>query len=182
MLRTLAFVTLIVLQAFGTTIAQEVPVMRDGQRDFDFNIGTWKTHVLRLLHPLTGSKSWTQYDGISVVREVWKGRANLLELEVDGISGHIEGLGLRLYNPESHRWSLNWSNSQDGKMTKPMIGQFKEGRGEFFNQEDFNGRAILVQNCFFDIKPDFSRFEQAFSTDGGRTWETNWIMTFTRLG
>ncbi|MCI0611680.1 hypothetical protein L0244_01690 [bacterium] len=179
-------VTLIFLKAFAAedsvkskANAQSIP--RDGQHDFDFNIGTWKTRVSRLLHPLTGSTTWTEYDGISVVREVWKGRANLLELEVDGVEGRIQGLGLRLYNPESHQWSLNWANSQDGTMTTPMIGEFKDGRGEFFDQEKFNGRAILVRNRFIDIKPDFSRFEQAFSIDGGKTWETNWIMTFTRI-
>ena len=157
-----------------------VTLAENGQHDFDFNIGTWKTHVSRLLHPLSGSTTWTEYDGISVVRKIWNGRANLLELEVDGPAGHIEGLGLRLYNPESHQWSLNWSNSQDGIMTKPMIGEFKDGRGEFFDQEEFNGRAIFVRNRFIDITRDSSRFEQAFSNDGGKTWETNWIMTFTR--
>lgn len=157
-----------------------VTLAENGQHDFDFNIGTWKTHVSRLLHPLSGSTTWTEYDGTSVVRKIWNGRANLLELEVDGPAGHIEGLGLRLYNLESHQWSLNWSNSQDGIMTKPMIGEFKDGRGEFFDQEEFNGQAIFVRNRFIDITRDSSRFEQAFSNDGGKTWETNWIMTFTR--
>jgi len=155
--------------------------IRDGQHDFDFNIGTWKTHVSRLLHPLTGSTTWTEYDGISVVRKVWNGRANLLELEVDGVEGHIQGLGLRLYNPESHQWSLNWANGEDGTMTKPMIGEFKNGGGEFFDHEKFQGRGIFVRNRFFKITPNSSHFEQAFSNDGGKTWETNWIMTFTRL-
>lgn len=84
---------------------------RDGQHDFDFEIGTWKTHLSRLLHPLTGSTTWVEYEGTSVVRKVWNGRANLVELEVDGPAGHFEGLSLRLYNPQSHQWSLNFSNS-----------------------------------------------------------------------
>src|SRR5438874_11053350 len=83
----------------------------DGQHDFDFEIGTWKTHLRRLQHPLIGSKTWVEYEGTTVVRKVWNGRANLVELEVDGPAGHIEGLSLRLYNPESHQWSLNFSNS-----------------------------------------------------------------------
>jgi hypothetical protein len=154
---------------------------RDGQHDFDFNIGTWKTHVSRLLHPLTGSTSWVEYEGTSVVRRVWNGRASLFELEVDGPTGHIQGVGLRLYNPQSHQWSLNWANSTDGTMNQPMIGEFTNGRGEFFDQEPFNGRIILVRNGFSDITSNSSRFEQAFSDDGGKTWETNWIMIFTRL-
>lgn len=153
----------------------------DGQRDFDFNFGTWKTHVSRLLHPLTGSTAWSEYEGISVVRKVWNGRANLLELEADGPAGHIEGLGLRLFNPQSRQWSLNWASSNDGTMNQPMIGEFKNGRGEFFDQEPFNGRAIFVRNSFSDTTLDSFRFEQAFSDDGGKTWETNWIMTFTRV-
>lgn len=153
---------------------------RDGQHDFDFHFGTWKTHIKRLRKPLTGSTDWVEYDGISVVRKVWDGRASLFELEVDGPAGHIEGLGLRLYNPETRQWSLNWANSNDNVLQTPMIGGFKDGRGEFYDHEIFNGRAILARNSFSDITPNSSRFEQAFSDDGGKTWETNWIMTFTR--
>lgn len=155
--------------------------LRDGQHDFDFNIGIWKTHISRLKQPLTGSTTWVEYQGISIVRKVWNGRASLFELEADGPAGRIEGVGLRLYNPESRQWSLNWANSADGIMTRPMIGEFRNGRGEFYDQEIFNGRAILVRNGFSNITPNSSRFEQAFSDDGGKTWETNWIMTFTRI-
>src|SRR5258708_47448 len=155
---------------------------RDGQHDFDFNLGTWRTHVKRLLHPLTGSSTWAEYDGTSVVSKVWDGRANLLELEADGPAGRIEGLGLRLYNPESHQWSLNWASSVDGEFQPPpMIGQFVGGRGEFVDQEVFSGKSILSRNAFSGISPDFAHFEQAFSDDGGRSWETNWVMTFTRI-
>jgi hypothetical protein len=161
--------------------AQQSPAQqRDGQHDFDFNFGTWKTHISRRLHPLTGSTTWTEYDGMSVVSKVWNGRASIFELEADGPAGHIEGVGLRLYNPESRQWNLNWTNSSQGMLTQPMIGEFKDGRGEFFDQENFNGRSILARNGFSDITPTSARFEQAFSADGGKTWETNWIMTFTR--
>jgi hypothetical protein len=153
---------------------------RDGQHDFDFNIGIWKTRISRLKDPLTGSTTWLSYEGVSVVTKVWNGRANLLELEARGPAGHIEGLGLRLYNPSSRQWSLNWANSAVGTLDQPMIGEFKNGRGEFFNRESFSGRSISVRNVFSDITADSSRFEQAFSDDGGKTWETNWIMTFTR--
>lgn len=150
------------------------------QRDFDFNFGTWKTHVSRLQRPLTGATNWIEYEGTSFVRPVWNGRASLFELEVDGPAGHIEGVGLRLYNPESQQWSLNWANSRDSVMTTPMIGVFKNGRGEFIDREPFNGRTIFVRNGFMDITPNSSRFEQSFSDDGGKTWETNWVMTFKR--
>jgi hypothetical protein len=153
----------------------------DGQHDFDFEIGTWRTHISRRLHPLSGSTSWVELDGTSVIRKIWGGRANLVELEVDGPSGHLEGLSLRLYNPQSHQWSLNFSNSAGGTLSQPTIGEFKNGHGEFFDQEEFNGRAIYVRNVFSEITPASYRFEQAFSADGGKTWEVNWIATDRRL-
>jgi len=163
------------------TSSQQAPAQRDGQHDFDFEIGTWKTHISRLVRPLTGSTTWIEFEGTSVVRKIWNGRANLVELEVDGPTGHIEGLSLRLYNPQSHQWSLNFANSSSGTLSQPTIGEFKNGRGEFYDQESFNGRTILVRNVWSDITPDSCRFEQAFSDDGGKTWEVNWIATDTRV-
>ena len=160
--------------------SQGVSQKRDGQHDFDFSIGTWKTHISRLQKPLTGSTTWVEYDGLSVVREILNGHANLFELSADGPAGHLEGVGLRLYNPESHQWSLNWANGTTGVLGVPTIGEFKSGRGVFVDQESFNDRVILVRNSFMDITPNSARFEQTFSDDGGETWETNWVMTFTR--
>ncbi len=160
---------------------QRTPRERDGQHDFDFEIGTWKTHLRRLRNPLTGSTTWVEYEGTTVVRKVWNGRANLVELVVDGPAGHLEGLSLRLYNPQSHQWSLNFSNSASGTLSQPAIGEFKNGRGEFFNQETLNGRAILVRFVISDITPSSCRFEQSFSDDGGKTWEVNWIAIDTRV-
>ena len=153
----------------------------DGQHDFDFEIGTWKTHLKRLLNPLTGSTKWVEYEGTTVVRKVWNGRANLVELVADGPAGHFEGLSLRLYNPQSKQWSLNFSNINSGAMSPPTIGSFKNGRGEFYNQETLNGRAIFVRFVISEITPNSCRFEQAFSGDGGKTWEVNWIATDTRV-
>ena len=154
---------------------------RDGQRDFDFEIGTWKTSLKRLLNPLTGSTKWVEYEGTTVVRKVWNGRANLVELDVSGSAGSIKALSLRLYNPESHQWSLNFANAGGGVMAAPTIGEFKNGRGEFFDQETLNGRAILVRFVISDITKNSCHFEQAFSDDGGKTWEVNWIATDTRV-
>src|ERR1044072_6077511 len=156
-------------------------VARDGSHDFDFEIGTWKTHLRRLLNPLTGSNTWVEYEGTTVVRKVWNGRANLVELVADGPAGHFEGLSLRLYNPESRQWSLNFASSRGGVMTQPTNWRFKNGRGEFYNQETLNGRAIFVRFVISDITADTCRFEQAFSDDGGRTWEVNWIAIDTRV-
>ncbi len=154
---------------------------RDGQHDFDFEIGTWKTHLSRLLHPLTGSTSWVEYEGTTVVHKVWNGRANLVELEAAGPAGRLQALSLRLYDPQSRQWSLNFSNSNAGTLSPPSIGEFKDGRGEFFAQESLNGRAILVRFVISIITPDSCRFEQSFSDDGGKTWEVNWIAVDTRV-
>ena len=163
------------------TSPPQTPKERDGQHDFDFEIGTWKTHLKRLLRPLTGSTTWVEYEGTTVVRKVWNGRANLVELEVDGTAGHIEGLSLRLYNPEARQWSLNFSSSRGGTLSPPVIGEFKGGRGEFYGQESLNGRAILVRFVISDITPMSVHFEQSFSDDGGKTWEVNWIAVDTRV-
>ena len=104
-----------------------------------------------------------------------------MELKADGPAGHFEGLNLRLYNPESRQWSLNFANSSSGSLSLPTIGDFKNGRGEFFNQETLNGRAIFVRFVISDITPNSCRFEQAFSEDGGKTWEVNWIAIDTRV-
>jgi hypothetical protein len=164
----------------GTRV-QQPPAARDGQHDFDFEIGTWKTHLRRLLNPLTGSTTWVEYEGTTVVRKVWNGRANLVELVADGPAGHFEGLSLRLYNPQSRQWSLNFANAGGGVMATPTIGEFRNGRGEFFDQETYNGRAVLVRFVISDITANSCRFEQAFSDDGGKTWEVNWIATDTRV-
>jgi hypothetical protein len=155
---------------------------RDGQHDFDFEIGTWKLHLSRLLHPLTGSTTWVEFDGTSVARKVWDGRANLDEFEANGPTGPLEGLTLRLYDPQSHQWSLYWANSKAGTLGgPPNIGEFKNGRGEFLCQDTFNGRTILIRYVWSDITPNSAHFEQSFSEDGGKTWEVNWISTQTRV-
>jgi hypothetical protein len=162
-------------------VAGSGTAVRDGQHDFDFEIGTWKTHLSRLVHPLTGSTTWVTLDGITVVRKVWDGRANLAELEVETPKGHLQVLSLRLYDPQAHQWSLNTANANGGILSVPTIGEFKNGRGEFFDQEPINGRSILVRNVWSDISADSCRFEQSFSDDGGKTWEVNWIAVDTRV-
>jgi hypothetical protein len=163
------------------TGSRQASAKRDGQHDFDFNIGTWKTHLKRLTKPLSGSTTWVEYEGTTVVRKVWGGRANLAELEADGPAGHLQVLSLRLYDPQARQWSLNSASSRTGRLSTPTIGEFRDGRGEFFDQEDFNGRTILVRNVWSNITADSCRFEQSFSDDGGKTWEVNWIAVDTRV-
>jgi hypothetical protein len=169
-------------QAAGETQAQPVSAQQEGQRDFDFNLGTWKEHTTRLVHPLTGSTTWIEMDGVSVFSKIWNGRAQMAELESDGPKGHLELLTLRLYNPEAHQWSLSFATSNVGVLGTPAtIGEFKNARGMFYDQELFNDKAIWVRFTIYSITPDSAQSEQAFSDDGGKTWETNWINKYTRI-
>ncbi len=156
------------------------PAVPDGSHDFDFGLGTWKTHLRRLQHPLSGSSTWVEYDGTSIVRGVLQNRANIVELAVAGAAGRIEGAALRLYEPATHRWTLNFFNIADGQLTPPMIGGFHDGRGLFYGDDTLGTRPIKVR---FEISPMTAgsyRFEQAFSADSGKTWEVNWIAVDTR--
>jgi len=154
---------------------------RDGQHDFDFELGSWKIHLKRRLNPLTGSDKWVEFDGTSVTRKVWDGRSQVEEFETDGAGGHIEGMTVRLYNPKTHQWSLYWANSKNGTMEPPQVGQFNNGIGQFDAMDTLDGKAILERFLWSKTDSSMPHFEQSFSADGGKTWEVNWITDQTRV-
>lgn len=158
-----------------------VTAYRDGQHDFDFEIGSWKIHLKRRLNPLTGSDKWVEFDGTSVTRKIWDGRSQIEEFETDGAAGRVEGLTLRLYNPQSHQWSLYWANAKDGTVVAPQIGEFRNGVGEFYGTDTLNGKVILIRFIWSNTTANTPHFEQSFSADGGKTWEVNWITDQTRV-
>jgi len=168
----------------ANTKIQESGKERDGQRDFDFFIGTWKTRHRRLRNPLTGSTTWVEFDGTTVGRTIWDGRVSQDEGVINDPAGRIEGMTLRFYNAKTRQWSIYWASTTFGGSLAlpPVVGQFdaKNGRGEFYDQEPFKDRYILVRYLWLDITPNSCRWEQAFSDDGGKTWETNWIMIHER--
>jgi len=155
---------------------------RDGQHDFDFDLGNWRTHSTRLLHPLTGSTTWADMDGVTVVRKVWDGRANLAEYKANGSAGQVQLISLRWYNPDAHQWNLDFATPNVGTLGIPNIGVFSNGRGDFYDQELYNGKTILIRFSIWGITHDTAQSEQAFSDDGGKTWEVNWINKYTRIG
>lgn len=157
----------------------------DGQRDFDWEIGTWRSQVRVLANPLSDAPDeWLTFAGTSVVRPLMDGRANVVEFDVRGVggtTGRIEALNLRLYEPQADRWSLTFANLRDGLLAPAVYGGFTDGVGEFFGDDQLDGRPIKVRFLIERQGPDKARFEQAFSDDGGETWETNWIVVDRRL-
>jgi hypothetical protein len=166
-----------------STEAAQADPLRDGAHDFDFLIGNWKAHVRRLPDRLVGSTTWIEYDGISNHKKILDSNANFEEFEVDNPEKHlhIKGQTLRLYNPDSHQWSIYTLDLDKGVLNlPPVVGQFTGNRGEFYDQEQYKGRSILVRYVWLNISPKSARMEQSFSADGGKAWETNWICELTR--
>jgi hypothetical protein len=162
--------------------ATSQPAARDGQKDFDWEIGNWTTKVKVRRNPLSGAApNWAEYEGTSVVKPLLGGRANFVELSVAGARGKIEGGSLRLYNPKARQWSLNYASLGGGVLTAPVFGSFDgNGRGLFYGQDTLDSRIILVRFIITRVSAREARFEQAYSVDGGQTWEDNWIAVDTR--
>jgi hypothetical protein len=188
-----ASIVILFLFTFGSTFA--VPLraqttldpaslpQRDGSHDFDFVIGDWKAHVRRLPDRLNGSNVWVEYDGISNHKKLLDSNANFEEFDVTSTDKklHIKAQTLRLYNPTSHQWSIYLIDLDNGTLAlPPVVGGFTGNRGEFFDQEEYKGRAILVRYVWLNISPKSARMEQSFSPDGGKTWEVNWICELSR--
>jgi len=150
---------------------------RDGSHDFDFELGTWTTSLRYLANPLSPDPDrWIDYRGTSIVRAVMDGQANLVELDVAGAPGRIRGLSLRLYNPQTRQWNLNFANMRSGQLTTPVFGGFDAaGRGLFYGQDNVDGRVVLVRFVITPEGRDTIRFVQSYSADAGASWQDNWI-------
>jgi hypothetical protein len=168
-----------ILLAFSMTTLQaaEPPAAaaRDGVHDFDWEAGRWRTHVKRLQRPLSGSTTWVEYDGTTVVKPVLGGRANMAELDITGPAGRLEGAALRIYEPQARRWSIHYFGAGDGELTPPLSGRFENGVGRFEGDDRLGDKPIRVRFEIRETSPGSWRFEQSFSADAGRTWELNWI-------
>jgi hypothetical protein len=152
----------------------------DGRNDFDFLIGTWKVHHRSLKARLKGSTEWSEFEGEMICRKILNGLGNLDENLLHWNTGTVQAVTLRLFNPTSREWSIYWSTDRTGTLDVPMIGGFKDGIGEFYSQEVFEDRHIYNRFIWSKITATSCQWEQAFSVDGGKTWETNWIMEFGR--
>jgi hypothetical protein len=171
--------------ASGATSTAPPPAsagVEDGQRDFDWEIGAWNTEVRVLADPLSETEDeWLPFKGTSVVRPLLDRRANVVELKVAGANGRIEALNMRLYEPQAKRWSLTFVNIGDGLLTPAVHGGFRDRVGEFYGDDQLGGRPIKVRFLIHRQGPDQAKFEQAFSADGGVSWETNWVAVDRRI-
>lgn len=153
---------------------------RDGQADFDFLFGTWRVHNRRLRRPRAGAV-WEEFEGTLVVRPLWGGLANIDEYEADSPSGQLRGVTLRLYDQVAHQWHIHWTSGANGPLGSPTVGGFRDGRGEFYDRDRIEDRVVLVRYLWSDITATSCHWEQAFSRDGGRTWDDDWFMDYTRV-
>ena len=159
--------------------AAEAPT--GGPHDFDFEFGSWTAKLKRLDKPLSGSTTWVEYSGTSVVHKFWDGEANIGELRVASATNRLDGMSIRLYNPETQQWNIYWSNSRLAEvLTPPMVGGFHDGHGEFYANDTWDGKPIVARFLITITDPRSFRLEQAFSPDERKTWETNWVATFTK--
>jgi hypothetical protein len=182
--RSLIAVPLLAVSSLAQT-ASDPAMLRDhdGSHDFDFLIGDWKAHVRRLPERLNNSNIWVEYDRISNHHKILDSNANFEEFEVTSTDKklHIKAQTLRLYNSDSHQWSIYLVDVNNGTLSTPaVVGQFDGNRGEFYHQEDFKGRTILVRYVWLNLSPTLARMEQSFSPDGGKNWEVNWICELSR--
>jgi hypothetical protein len=152
----------------------------DGRNDFDFLAGSWKVHHRMLTQRLKGSTEWIEFEGETVLRKILNGIGNIDENIIHMPSGPVRAISLRLFNPVSKEWSIFWSTDKTGTLDIPMVGSFKDGRGEFYAQEVNDGKRIYSRFIWSKTDTSSPQWEQALSEDGGRTWETNWIMEFER--
>ena len=179
-MKSLATIFVCCVLATPSFAADPTPAPQDNVHDFDFALGTYHTHIRRLETPLAGSTTWLVYDGTKTDAPILGGSGSVEQIEADGPS-HLELMTLRLYNARSHQWSLNFADSQSGQMGTPSISEFRDGVGTFLDQEDYKGRTVLVRQLWSAITPKSYHFEQSFSADFGKTWETNFVADLNRL-
>ena len=163
-----------------TTMSTSHDKPYDGCADFDFLIGCWNIHHRRLREVFKGSTTWDEFEGQAVDRYILGKMGSISEVTLQFAEGPLEGITIRLFHPESGQWSIYWINGRDGNMSTPMIGGFSQGIGKFYAHEQVGGRHILSRFLWTNITTNSCHWEQAFSEDGGTTWETNWVMDLAR--
>jgi hypothetical protein len=153
--------------------------------DFDFWHGRWHIHNKRLVKRLQGGNDWETFEATATARPLPAGIGNYDDFVPKDWRPGFVGMSLRIYSPQTQLWSIYWLDNQtgglDGGLLKPpVMGGFKDGVGIFEGDDVFEGKPIRVRFVWSDITPTSARWEQFFSPDGGQSWESNWVMEFSR--
>jgi hypothetical protein len=186
MLRSFVGVTFL-LSLVSTASAEPAPncLAHDGRHDFDQRVGDWKVHHRRLKESLAGSHDWVEFDGTLSLRPVLGGMGNVSDNLFNMPSGAYRGVSMRAYDPKTGQWATWWLDGRDphSELDPPMKGCFETGggNGTFYGDETFKGKPIRVRVIWSHVTPSSARWEQAFSADGGKTWEVNWTSEFRRV-
>jgi len=147
------------------------------QHDFDYFAGAWTTQQRRLKARGVGSNDWEEFPATLCMSPYLDGIATVDELYMP--TKARAGLTVRLFNLEKHQWSIYWASSATGKLEPSVVGGFSGNRGEFYGEDEDNGKPIRVRYRWTKVDHDHAIWEQAFSYDN-RTWETNWTADFWR--
>jgi len=146
--------------------------------DFDFLTGSWNIVNRRLTTLFTGCRDWQVFPGTTTCRPIFTGGGNTDEIIFPTLG--TRGFTLRLFDIEREEWSIYWASSRTGRLFPPVAGTFTDGRGDFYGDDTHDGKPIRAHFIWSAITPTTARWEQEFSADDGRTWESNWTMEFTR--
>lgn len=150
-------------------------------RDFDFEIGDWRVAHRRLKARLSNSSEWEGFAGTSSMHTILGGHGNVEDNVIDLPGGSYRAIALRSFDPAKRTWAIWWLDARaPHSLDVPVIGSFEGGVGTFYADDTLTGQAIRVRFLWLDTQGDAPRWEQAFSPDGGLTWETNWTMQFRR--
>lgn len=154
-----------------------------GLHDFDSRVGRWTAHHRRLKERLAGSHEWVEFDGTQTEWKLMDGYANVDDNVFKMPGGDYRGVSLRAYDPKTGQWAIWWLDGRNpfGEMDPPVKGRFENGVGTFYADDTLRGKPIKVRFVWSHMTPTSAHWEQAFSSDGGKTWEKNWDTDFRKV-
>jgi len=179
-MRFLSLVASMAIAIAQPSLAQPAASMRDGSHDFDFALGKWTTEVTIIKDPFNKPNEQIHMRGTKVARPIWNGKGWIEEIEAGDGGSHWQGATIFLYDPAAHQWSQNYVDSSEGRMEPPSIGEYRDGKLEFYSQEVVDGRAMLLRGTWTIMSKDLHTYEIARSIDGGRSWHTSFIARVSR--
>lgn len=154
----------------------------DGRHDFDFYLGRWQVQNRRLKQRFVGSDEWEAYEATDESRAILGGLGSIDDYRTEHFGGGFRGMAIRFFDPATRLWSAYWSSNRTGTLDPPVVGGFKDGVGTFYGHDKDGDRPVFVRCLWSEITATHVKWEQAFSIDEGRTWETNLVMHMTRIG